>query len=77
MIALSALLTTTMPNMMAVIDALAEAGKRGRVRVVVGGAPVTAAFAEKIGADGYAPDASRAVGMIKALLDSFVEGERS
>jgi 5-methyltetrahydrofolate--homocysteine methyltransferase len=68
-IALSALLTTTMSNMSTVIDALKVAGKRDRVKLVVGGAPVTSAFAEKIGADGYAPDASRAVGMIKALME--------
>jgi 5-methyltetrahydrofolate--homocysteine methyltransferase len=68
-IALSALLTTTMSNMSTVIDALKAAGKRDRVKVVIGGAPVTSAFAEKIGADGYAPDASRAVGMIKALVE--------
>jgi len=67
-IALSALLTTTMLNMKGVIDALKAVGKRDQVRVVVGGAPVTSAFAEKIGADGYAPDASQAVGMIKALM---------
>ena len=68
-IALSALLTTTMSNMKLVIEALKAAGKRDRVRVVVGGAPVTLAFAENIGADGSAPDASRAVGMIKALME--------
>lgn len=67
-VALSALLTTTMLNMKGVIDALKAVGKRDQVRVVVGGAPVTSAFAEKIGADGYAPDASQAVGMIKALM---------
>jgi len=67
-IALSALLTTTMLNMNTVIDALKAAGKREQVRVVVGGAPVTSTFAEQIGADGYAQDASQAVGMIKALI---------
>jgi len=67
-IALSALLTTTMSNMNIVIDALRAAGKRDQVKVVVGGAPVTGEFAERIGADGYAPDASRAVSMIKALM---------
>lgn len=67
-IALSAMLTTTMSNMNIVIDALKAIGKRDQVRVVVGGAPVTSAFAEKIGADGYSPDASQAVSMIKALV---------
>jgi 5-methyltetrahydrofolate--homocysteine methyltransferase len=67
-IALSALLTTTMPNMKATIDALQHAGKRGRVKVVIGGAPVTEAYARQIGADGFAPDASRAVAVTKALL---------
>jgi 5-methyltetrahydrofolate--homocysteine methyltransferase len=67
-IALSALLTTTMLNMKTVIDALKAAGKRDQVRVVVGGAPVTSTFAEVIGADGYAQDASQAVSMIKALM---------
>jgi len=67
-IGLSALLTTTMPGMEAVIDALQAAGKRARVKVIVGGAPVTASFAESIGADGYAPDASRAVRLTLNLL---------
>ena len=65
--ALSALLTTTMPNMKATIDALEFAGKRDKVKIVIGGAPVTEAYAEQIGADGYAPDASRAVSVTKAL----------
>lgn len=67
-IAISALLTTTMLNMKGVIDALKAVGKRDQVRVVVGGAPVTSTFAKIIGADGYAQDASQAVGMIKALI---------
>jgi 5-methyltetrahydrofolate--homocysteine methyltransferase len=67
-IALSALLTTTMPGMKTVILALEAAGKRNGVKVIVGGAPVTQAYASSIGADGYAPDASRAVTMTKALL---------
>jgi 5-methyltetrahydrofolate--homocysteine methyltransferase len=67
-IALSALLTTTMPNMAAVIEALKVSGKRNQVRVVVGGAPVTISYAESIGADGYAPDASRAVALVKSLV---------
>ncbi len=67
-IALSALLTTTMPNMQTTIAALEEAGVRDRVKVLIGGAPITDAYAEKIGADGYAPDASRAVKLVKALV---------
>jgi len=67
-IALSALLTTTMPGMKTVIDSLQAAGKGDKVKVIVGGAPVTEAFAELIGADGYAPNASRAVTLTKSLL---------
>ena len=68
-IALSALLTTTMPNMRLVIDALVQAGKRKKVKVIVGGAPVTETFAAQIGADGYAADASRAVALAKSLVE--------
>jgi 5-methyltetrahydrofolate--homocysteine methyltransferase len=60
-IGMSALLTTTMVNMKGTIEALEEAGLRDQVKVMVGGAPVTAAFAEEIGADAYAPDAASAV----------------
>ena len=67
-IALSALLTTTMSNMKATIDALQLAGKRSKVKVVIGGAPVTEAYTQQIGADGFAPDASRSVAVTKALL---------
>jgi 5-methyltetrahydrofolate--homocysteine methyltransferase len=67
-IALSALLTTTMPNMQATIAALQQAHKRDQVKVVIGGAPVTEAYARQIGADGFAQDASRAVAVTKALL---------
>jgi 5-methyltetrahydrofolate--homocysteine methyltransferase len=67
-VALSALLTTTMTNMKATIDALKEAGLRQQVKVIVGGAPLTSSFAEEIGADGYAPDASRAVALAKSLV---------
>ncbi|MCX5824828.1 MAG: corrinoid protein [Deltaproteobacteria bacterium] len=65
---LSALLTTTMPEMKRVIEELRARGLRDRVKVMVGGAPVDAAFAEKIGADGYGRDAVQAV----ALARSFV-----
>jgi len=66
-LAMSALLTTTMPNMQTTIDALKEAGVRDQVKVLIGGAPITDAYADKIGADGYAADASRAVKLAKAL----------
>ncbi len=67
LVAMSALLTTTMPNMKATIEALKEAGLREKVKVMVGGAPLTTKYAEDIGADGYAPDASRAVALAKTL----------
>lgn len=66
-VAMSALLTTTMPNMQNTIKALQEAGLRERTRVMVGGAPVTEAYARQIGADGYAPDASSAVRKAREL----------
>ena len=68
LIGMSALLTTTMPSMTATIEALTEAGLRDQVKVMVGGAPVTAAFADKIGADGFAPDASSATRKAKELV---------
>ena len=67
-IGLSALLTTTMGNMKNTLAALDAAGKRPKVKVIVGGAPVTEDFARSIGADGYAPDASRAVALAKSLI---------
>jgi 5-methyltetrahydrofolate--homocysteine methyltransferase len=67
-IALSALLTTTMGQMKETLDALDAAGKRPKVKVMIGGAPVTEDFAQRIGADGYAPDASRAVALAKSLI---------
>jgi len=67
-IALSALLTTTMPSMKTTIDALKAAGLRDEVKVVIGGAPVTQRYADEIGADGYAPDANSAVRKTKELL---------
>jgi corrinoid protein of di/trimethylamine methyltransferase len=60
-VALSALLTTTMPAMKAVVEELTKAGVRGKVKVMVGGAPVTQHYAEEVGADGYAPTAAGAV----------------
>jgi corrinoid protein of di/trimethylamine methyltransferase len=65
---LSALLTTTMPYMKTVIDALQEAGLRNKVKVIVGGAPVSASFASEIGADGYSDSANSAVAKVKDLL---------
>ena len=67
-VALSALLTTTMPNMKTTIEALKAAGVREKVKVMIGGAPVTQDYADQIGADGYAPDASRAVALAKQLM---------
>jgi 5-methyltetrahydrofolate--homocysteine methyltransferase len=67
-LAMSALLTTTMPGMQTTIEALKAAGVRDQVKVLIGGAPITDAYAEKIGADGYAPDASRAVKLAKSMV---------
>jgi len=66
-VGMSALLTTTMPQMQEVIEALEKEDLRDSVKVMVGGAPVTQEFAEKIGADGYAKDAEKAVKWAKAL----------
>jgi len=66
--AISALLTTTMPSMQSTIEALKMAGLRDHVKVLIGGAPINNAYAEKIGADGYAQDASRAVKLAKSLI---------
>jgi len=65
---LSALLTTTMPQMKKVIEGLAKAGLRDKVKVMVGGAPVSPTFARQIGADGYAADAGEAVEVAKKLI---------
>jgi 5-methyltetrahydrofolate--homocysteine methyltransferase len=69
-IGLSALLTTTMGSMKTTLEALDAAGKRPKVKVIVGGAPVTEDFARLIGADGYAADASKAVALTKSLISS-------
>jgi len=66
-VGLSAMLTTTMLAMRDVIEALKQAGVREQVKVVVGGAPLTDAFAQQIGADGYATDANRAVVLVQSL----------
>jgi 5-methyltetrahydrofolate--homocysteine methyltransferase len=65
---MSALLTTTMVHMPEVIEALGKTGLRDGVRVMIGGAPVTKEYAQKIGADGYAPDAAAAVELAKRLV---------
>lgn len=67
-LAMSALLTTTMPSMKTTIEALKSVGIRDKVKVMVGGAPVTQQWADEIGADGYAPDAASAVDKAKELL---------
>ncbi len=68
LLALSALLTTTMIQQKRMIELLEEADLRNRVKVMVGGAPVTSQWAQSIGADGYAPDAARAVDLAFGLL---------
>ncbi|HIE04636.1 MAG TPA: cobalamin-binding protein [Candidatus Latescibacteria bacterium] len=68
LVGMSALLTTTMISMKETIEALNRAGVRDKVKVMIGGAPVTQDYAEEIGADGYAPDAASAVDKAKELL---------
>ena len=65
---MSALLTTTMPMMETTIKAASEAELRNKVKILVGGAPVSDAFAVRIGADGYAPDAARAVDLVNSIM---------
>ncbi|MBE3576019.1 MAG: cobalamin B12-binding domain-containing protein, partial [Firmicutes bacterium] len=67
---MSALLTTTMPAMRRTIEALKAAGVRDQVKVMIGGAPVTDKYAQEIGADAYAPDASSAVDVAKQLISA-------
>ena len=67
-VAMSALLTTTMTNMQTAIEAIKEAGLREQARIIIGGAPITKAYADEIGADGYAEDASSAVRLVKEVL---------
>ena len=67
-IAMSALLTTTMPAMKVTIEAMKQAGVRDNVKIIVGGAPLTQAYAESIGADGYSTDANSAIRLVKGLL---------
>ena len=68
LIGMSSLLGTTMPYMKTVIEALKNAGLRNQVKVIVGGAIVSQSYADAIGADGYAPDAASAVGIVNELL---------
>ncbi len=72
-VGISALMTTTMPAMKRTLDALIKAGLRERVKVMIGGAPVSQAYADEIGADGYARDSTLAVLKAKALLGVGVE----
>lgn len=67
-VCMSALLTVTMPAMKTTIEALESAGIRPKVKVLIGGAPVTSQYAKEIGADGYSENASGAVSMVKDLL---------
>jgi 5-methyltetrahydrofolate--homocysteine methyltransferase len=67
-VGMSALLTTTMQSMKTTLDALTAAGLRNNIKVIVGGAPVTDAFARQIEADGFSPDASRAVNLVNELI---------
>jgi 5-methyltetrahydrofolate--homocysteine methyltransferase len=68
LVCLSALLTVTMPSMRTTIEALKQAGVRDRVKVLVGGAPVTRQFAQQIGADGYSEDAPGAVALARQMV---------
>jgi 5-methyltetrahydrofolate--homocysteine methyltransferase len=68
LVGFSALLTTTMPAMEDTVNAIEAAGLRDKVKIMIGGAPVTVDYAQKIGADGFAPDASQAATLAKTLL---------
>jgi 5-methyltetrahydrofolate--homocysteine methyltransferase len=67
-LAMSALLTTTMTNMREVVEAIEQAGLREQVQIVIGGAPITQTYADEIGADGYAKTASSAVRLVRGVL---------
>lgn len=69
-VALSALLTVTMPGMRTTVEAFCQAGVRSSVKIIVGGAPVAAHYAQAIGADGYSESASSAVGLARGLMGS-------
>jgi 5-methyltetrahydrofolate--homocysteine methyltransferase len=68
LVALSALLTTTMPAMKSIIEALNQAGIRDKVKVLIGGAPITQKYADEIGADGYSENAAAAVNLARKAL---------
>ena len=68
LVALSALLTTTMHSMKAVLEKLRESGMRDNVKVMIGGAPVTQKYADEIGADGYSSNANAAVALARKLM---------
>jgi corrinoid protein of di/trimethylamine methyltransferase len=72
-VALSALLTVTMPSMKTTIEAIKQAGIRDQVRIMIGGAPVTRQFADEIGADGYSENASAAVALARTLVGAARE----
>jgi len=67
-VAMSALLTTTMPAMRTTIEVFKQAGVRGEIKVLVGGAPITKSFSDEIGADGYSDNATGAVRLARSLL---------
>jgi 5-methyltetrahydrofolate--homocysteine methyltransferase len=65
----SALLTTTMPSIETSIQAIKDAGLRDSIKIMIGGAPVTQEYADEIGADGFAVDASRAVTLANSMIE--------
>lgn len=73
LIAMSALLTTTMPAMKDTVEAIAAAGLSDRVKIMIGGAPVTQNFCDEIEADGYAPDAASAVDLADELMATIIK----
>ncbi|MBU0496090.1 MAG: corrinoid protein [Chloroflexi bacterium] len=75
LLGMSALLTTTMPAMTETIKALEAAGLRDKVKVMIGGAPLTAEFADQIGADAYAPDAASAVEVARGLVGDYTRDD--
>lgn len=70
-IGVSALLTTTMTNMKSVVEAVRNSDQAGKVKVIIGGAPVTQSFCDEIGADGYAPDAASGADLAKSLVKAM------
>jgi methylmalonyl-CoA mutase cobalamin-binding domain/chain len=76
-VGVSALLTTTMRNQRDVVEAIENAGLRPRVKIMVGGAPVTRRWAEEIGADGYAKDAMSAVDLARELMEQKTNQQKT